>query len=370
MEIEEITLHQIKMKLKTPFETSYGVYTNREFIIVEMKDQEGTVGWGECVAFSEPWYTEETIKTSWHMMEDFFIPLLFKSEIKHPSEISKVFSVFKRNNMAKAALEQAAWDLYAKQNKVSLSKLLGGTQAKIKSGVAVGLQPISELISTIEKYIEDGYQRVKLKIKPGQEYDLIKEVRQAFPDLQIMVDANSAYTFDDLEKLKALDEFNLLMIEQPLASDDIVDHRRLQQELTTPICLDESIVTYDDARKAIELSSCKVINVKMGRVGGLYEAKRIHDLCKEKGVSVWCGGMLETGIGRAHNIALASLEHFTIPGDISASSRYWEEDIINPEVVVDNGFIDVPNLPGIGYTVDYKKLEKYQEATKTFRRKV
>jgi O-succinylbenzoate synthase len=300
------------------------------------------------------------------MLSDFLIPLLQKQTIKQPEEVSHLFQSIRRNHMAKAALETALWDLYAKQQSKPLAKILGGTREKVASGVVVAADSVTRALKDIEKYLEDGYQRVKVKINPHQDYSFLSEIRRYYPNLPIMADANSAYSLKDLDRLKALDELNLLMIEQPLAYDDIVEHAILQKELKTPICLDESIVTFADARKAIELGSCKIINIKVGRVGGLYEAKRIHDYCHDRGIEVWCGGMIEFGISRAHNIALASLPGFTIPGDISASNRFWEEDIIFPEVVVENGFIHVPGEPGIGFKINEKRLQETLQAKRSF----
>ncbi|GLB58613.1 o-succinylbenzoate synthase [Cytobacillus sp. NCCP-133] len=366
MDINKITLYKISMPLKTPFTTHLGTVKDREGIIVEVADQEGRKGYGEGVAFSSPWYTEETVDTSWHMLKKFLIPLLEKKGLSHPSEAGPIFDPFRRNLMAKAALETALWDLAAKRVNVSLSKCIGGVKEKIPSGVVVGAKTKEEVRRQIESYLQDGYQRVKIKISPENDYDFISEIRRYYPKLPLMADANSAYTLDHIEHLKRLDEFGLMMIEQPLEYDDIVDHAKLQKELKTPICLDESIVTFNDARRAAELGSCKVINIKIGRVGGLGTAKKIYDYCTEKGIQVWCGGMLEFGISRAHNIALASLEGFTIPGDISASSRYWEEDIILPEVTVKNGGIMVPDKPGIGFEINEKRLKEVTILKETF----
>ncbi|MEK3818995.1 o-succinylbenzoate synthase [Cytobacillus sp. FSL W8-0315] len=358
MDIKTITLYKIKMPLKTPFSTHLGTVKDREGIIIEVIDQEGRKGYGEGVAFSSPWYTEETVETSYHMLKEFLIPIMRNADIKHPSEAGRVFDAFRRNQMAKAALETALWDLAAKKEDISLSKYIGGQRELIPSGVVVGAKTKEEVRRQIEYYLESGYQRVKVKISPANDYEFISEIRRFYPDLPIMADANSAYSLDDIEHLKRLDDFGLLMIEQPLEYDDIVDHAKLQKELKTPICLDESIVTFNDARRAVELGSCKVINIKIGRVGGLGTAKKIHDYCLDKGIQVWCGGMLEFGVSRAHNIALASMEGFSIPGDISASGRYWEEDIILPEVTVENGMIKVPDKPGIGYEINEKRLNE------------
>ncbi|MFS0864437.1 o-succinylbenzoate synthase [Fredinandcohnia sp. 179-A 10B2 NHS] len=366
MNIKKVTLHLIEQSLLSPFVTSMGSVNVRESIIVEVEDDEGTVGWGEVVAFSTPWYTEETIKTTWHMLEDFILPSLLQTTIEHPATFQSISQNIKRNNMAKASVETAIWDLYAKKQNLPLSDVIGGTREKIDSGVVVSIHTIDQVLRKIESHLEEGYKRIKIKIKPGQDVKLLSQIRKEFPTVPLMADANSAYTLNDIARLKSLDEFELMMIEQPLGADDIVDHATLQQEITTPVCLDESIVTLDDARKAIELGSCQMINIKIGRVGGLSEAIQIHNLCKEKNVPVWCGGMLETGISRAHNIALASLANFTIPGDISASSRYWEKDIINPSVIVENGTIKVPREPGIGYEVNREHLRKITKVSKTF----
>lgn len=366
MKIKHITLHIISKTLKVPFSTHLETVNSRESIIVEVTNEDGLKGYGEVVAFSSPWYTEETVKTAYHMLRDFFIPLLKNQPVHHPNEVTGLLDKYKRNQMAKAGLETALWDLYAKEQKSSLASLLGGERSAIPSGVVVGTCSIDEAFRQIEAYLEDGYQRVKVKISPEHDLDLIKSIRTRFPNLPIMADANSAYSLQDIDRLKALDEFSLLMIEQPLACDDIIEHAQLQKEIDTPICLDESIVTYKDALKAIELGSCKVINIKIGRVGGLGTAKMIHDLALRYGIQVWVGGMLEFGISRAHNIVLASLPGFTIPGDISASSRYWEEDITLPEVTVNKGIIEVPAGHGIGFSINEKSLKKCTLFKETF----
>lgn len=366
MGIQTIKLHRIHMVLKSPFATAQGTYTDRETIIVEMVDSTGRVGWGECVAFATPWYTEETTETAWHVLERFLIPALLdqRNDVVHPEQLPELFQTVKRHHMAKASLEMAAWDLYAKQRGIPLSEAIGGTKREVEAGVAIGLQQSeAELFALIESYIQQGYNRIKVKIKPKNDIALIKSIRSRFPKLQLMADANSSYSLRHSELLAQLDRYDLLMIEQPLADDDIVDHAKLQAQLSTPICLDESIVSLERARQAIELGSCRVINIKLGRVGGMTEAKRIHDLCLANGIPVWCGGMLETGIGRAHNIALSSLSGFTIPGDLSASSRYWERDIITPEVTVTSGHIAVPTAPGIGYEVDRDYLQSLTSIT-------
>ncbi|GHH97382.1 o-succinylbenzoate synthase [Neobacillus kokaensis] len=358
MNIANIELYVIEMSLKSPFITHLGAVRNREGIIVKIRDKDGVCGYGEGVAFSTPWYTEETVKTSMHMLTDVLIPLLQKHSIKHPEEAAALFQSIRRNHMAKAAIETALWDLYAKGQKQSLAGIIGGTREVIASGVVVATNSIKNALKEIEGYIEEGYQRIKVKINPQQDYEFLSAIRTYYPILPIMADANSAYTLKDLDRLRALDELNLMMIEQPLSPNDIIEHAALQKEIQTPICLDESIVTFEDAKNAVQMGSCQVINIKTGRVGGLTEAKRIHDYCLQHNIPVWCGGMIEFGISRAHNIALASLPGFSIPGDISASSRFWEEDIISPEVTVKNGVIRVPDGSGIGFSINQKRLKE------------
>lgn len=360
MIIKEITIRKMKMTMKTPFVTGLGTFQEKDFLILEVKDELGNTGWGESVAFSTPWYTEETLGTNLHMIRDFLIPIVLGMEIGHPDEVSQLFAAIRKNNMAKSAVEGAIWDLYAKRNKMTLAHALGGEKDKIEVGISIGIhENMADLVETVRDFIEEGYKRIKVKIKPGHDIGVLRELRRNFPDVPLMADANSAYTLDDIELLKQLDEFNLTMIEQPLASDDIIDHAQLQKQLKTAICLDESILSIEDTRKAIELGSTQVINVKIGRVGGLTEAKKIHDYCMEKNIPVWCGGMLESGIGRAHNIALTTLPNFILPGDTAGSSRYWEKDIISPEVIVENGFITVPTAYGIGYEPDSKTMDSY-----------
>ncbi|WP_394140000.1 o-succinylbenzoate synthase [Cytobacillus oceanisediminis] len=367
MKVTEVVLRHMKMRMKAPFTTSFGTFQDKEFLLLEAKDENGLSGWGESVAFHSPWYNEETLKTNWHMLEDFIIPDLLNKEIRHPDEVSEKLSYIRKNNMAKSAFEGAVWDLYAKQQGISLAKALGGTASNIEVGISIGIQDtVAVLLKLIEEHVNEGYKRIKVKIKPGWDVDVMREIRKHFPDVQLMADANSAYRLEDIELLKQLDEFDLMMIEQPLASDDIIDHATLQRELKTPVCLDESIHSYEDARKAIELGSCKIINIKIGRVGGLTESRRIHDLCQERGIPVWCGGMLESGIGRAHNIALTTLSNFVMPGDTAASSRYWEKDLIKPEVTVDNGMIRVPEKAGLGYEPDLETIKQFTVSEKSY----
>lgn len=360
MRCEKFILRLVEMRMKSPFATSFGTMQNKRFIIVEAYDELGNIGYGECDAFEAPWYTEESVQTCWHMLEDFFIPSLLNKQINHPSEIRDNLAIYRRNPMAKAGIETAIWDLYAKRLNKPLYEVLGGSEGNVPVGVSIGLQPTVELLyAKIDQSLANGAQRVKIKIKPGQDIELVKVIRQRYPNLPLMVDANSAYTLEDLPLLKQLDNFNLLMIEQPLGADDILQHAQLQQQLKTAICLDESICSLKDAETAIALKACRIINIKIARVGGIQEAKLIHDAASEAGMKMWCGGMLEAGIGRAHSVAIATLEHFTLPADTSGSSHYFEKDIIKPEVVVENGIITLPNEAGIGYDVDIEALELY-----------
>jgi O-succinylbenzoate synthase len=347
------------MPLVAPFETSFGVETEEEHIIVRV-DSEGVTGWGECVAMASPFYSYETTQTAWHILRDFLIPNVLGQNIASVDDAIARCARVRGHNMAKAGLESALWDLFAKSRGVSLSKILGGTRDKIAVGVSIGIQASPEnLVERVANYLGEGYKRIKIKIAPGRDIEFARAVRKAYPNILLQVDANSAYTLDDVAVFRAMDDLNLLLIEQPLSHDDIFDHAKLQRELKTPICLDESIHTVDDARAALELNSCKIINIKPGRVGGFTESKKIHDLCAVHQVAVWHGGMLESGIGRAGNVALASLANFTLPGDISASKRYFQVDIVDPEFVVDaDGMMRVPTNPGIGVAVALDRLER------------
>lgn len=355
------------MHLKSPFVTSNGAYEERETILIELHDELGNVGWGECVAFSTPWYTEETVEGAWHILTQFLIPSIVGKDIEHPSLTPSLFQHVRRHHMAKAGLEMAIWDCFCKRNDTPLYQFIGGVRQQLKVGVAIGLQQhIEQYEEIISKYLEDGYERFKIKIKRGNDIELVAAIRERFPHIPLMVDANSDYTLADTKHLQKLDRYQLMMIEQPLDCDDIIDHATLQASIQTPICLDESIVTYEDARKAIQLGSCKIMNVKLGRVGGMTEALRIHQLCKAHNIAIWCGGMLESGIGRAHNMALASMEQFTIPGDISASSRYWHKDIIVPEVEIKQGLVELTNEAGIGFGVDEAHINQLIRQRESF----
>lgn len=360
MQIKEVNVRKMKMTMKHPFTTSFGTFQEKDFLLLEVKDELGNSGWGESVAFHSPWYSEETVETNLHMIRDFLAPLVLEGEIGHPDEVSERFANLRKNNMAKSTVEGAIWDLYAKRNGMTLAEALGGKSERIEVGISIGInENMDALVETVRGFIEEGYKRIKVKIKPGFDVEVMRELRKQFPDMPMMADANSAYRLEDLDVLKQLDEFGLMMIEQPLASDDIIDHAKLQSELKTPICLDESIHSLEDARKAVELGSTKIINIKIGRVGGLTEAKKIHDYCLAQDIPVWCGGMLESGIGRAHNVALTTLPNFVMPGDTAGSSRYWEEDVITPEVTVEDGFITVPMEHGIGYGINQEALDRF-----------
>lgn len=348
------------MPMKHSFSTSYGTVKNKRFILVEAYDEAGNCGYGECDAFEQPWYTEETVETCWHMIHDFFIPCLLEKEIEHPSKVRQYLQVFRRNAMAKAGIETAIWDVYAKRLNKPLYEVIGGIRNKVPVGVSIGLQSTTaQLYEVIDTALDKGAKRIKVKIKPGQDIEVVASIRKRYPHVPLMVDANSAYTLKDLPLLQKLDQFSLLMIEQPLGIHDIYQHAQLQKELQTPICLDESICSLEDAITAIELKACRIINIKIARVGGIQEAKLIHDKAAAAGMDMWCGGMLEAGIGRAQSVAIATLEHFTLPADTSGSSHYFEQDIIEPEVVVEDGFITLPSEAGIGYWVNEKQIEKY-----------
>ncbi|MBZ0199119.1 MAG: o-succinylbenzoate synthase [Ignavibacteriaceae bacterium] len=359
MKIERIELRHVKLKLVSPFVTSMGVENEEEHIIIRI-DGEGLTGWGESVAEGTPFYSYETVQTAWHVLRCFIIPEIIGKDINNINEAIKFSERVRGHRMAKAGLEAALWDLLAKQKGVSLSNMLGGLRRRIDVGVSIGIQTTpDELKKKTEAYLKEGYKRIKIKIAPGNDLQFVKALRKEFPGLLLQVDANSAYTLDDVNIFREMDSCNLLLIEQPLGYDDIYDHSKLQREIKTPICLDESIHSLPDARAAIELGSCKIINIKPGRVGGFTESKLIHDYCLSKKIPIWHGGMLESGIGRAGNIALASLSNFTLPGDISASKRYYKEDLVFPEfVIAQDGTMEVPVKPGIGVDVDIDKLDR------------
>jgi o-succinylbenzoate synthase len=358
MRVGKLTLREIHLRLRSPFETSFGKTELRRILLVEA-DVDGVSGWGECTAGENPYYSYETVETAWLILRDFLWPILRGREIASASEVWDLLSPVRGHNMAKGALETSLWDAEAKQKNVPLWKILAGVREEIPCGVSIGIQPsVAQLIAQVEKELAAGYQRIKIKIKPGHDVALVHALRERFPRMRLMVDANSAYRLDDAPLLKQLDAYYLIMIEQPLGWDDIYSHALLQRRLDTPICLDECIHEVEHARAAIETGACRIINIKLGRVGGHTAARRIHDLCQAKSIPVWCGGMLESGIGRAHNIAMSTLPGFTLPGDVSASRRYWDEDIIEPEVEVSHlGAIRAPSAPGIGYTPRLERIE-------------
>jgi O-succinylbenzoate synthase len=361
-QIEEIEVRTVRLRLNEPFETSFGRIESRLIFLVGVTG-DGLTGWGEVVAAEEPRYSYETVGTARHVIRDYLAPVMLARPLTDLADLCARFAPFRGHNMAKAGLELAYMDLLARTRSVSLSQLIGGTRPAVAVGVSLGIQPTRDhLFRRVDQYLALGYQRIKLKIKPGWDVDVVREVRRRHPNILLSVDANSAYRIEDLPHLQELDEFDLLMIEQPLDHDDLLDHAAMQSELKTPICLDESITSARRAKQALDLGSCQIINIKIGRVGGYSEALSIHDLCFAKGIPVWCGGMLESGIGRAHNIALASLPGFTLPGDISASSRYFARDVIVPPVTVSaNGIVDVPLDPGLGFDVDREYLETNTE---------
>jgi o-succinylbenzoate synthase len=360
MKISHLKLYHLRMPLVSPFETSFGRIETRECILIEAFAS-GLVGYGECAADRDPGYGYETSGTAWHILRDYLAPAVLSSELTNIEEFQKIVSSIKGHNMAKAGLEMALWDIKGKVEGVSLRKMLGGVRERVEVGVSVGLQESpDELVRVVEKYQHAGYGRVKIKIKPYRDVEDTRAVRRAFPELRLQVDANSAYTLDTAESLQPLDELGLLLIEQPLSEDDLWDHHYLQSHFKTPICLDESIMSPRHARQALEMDACRVINIKAGRVGGLSQAIAVHNICQAKDIPVWCGGMLETGVGRATNLALASLQGFSLPGDISATDRYYTQDITQEIFQLNqDSTIDVPNQPGLGVSIDRKALESF-----------
>ncbi len=363
MKLSSLTLYHIRMPLVTPFETSFGRATDRECVLISIQS-EGLTGWGECAADRDPGYSYETTGTAWHILKDFIAPLLLGEYVSDARDFHQRVGGIRGHNLAKAGVEMALWDLLGKRQGKSLREMLGGERERVEVGVSVGLQSSPEaLVKTVEKYLAAGYGRIKIKIKPGRDVVDAEAVRRAFPHLKLQVDANSAYTLQTCQVLRPLDRLGLLLIEQPLNEDDLWDHAKLQKQFHTPLCLDESILSLLHARSALEMEACKIINIKPGRVGGLSHAVAIHDLCRAQGVPVWCGGMLETGVGRAANLALATLPGFTLPGDISASNRYYIKDITRERFVLNPGStIDVPLAPGLGVTVDKTALKKFSLA--------
>lgn len=357
MRIERAVLREIPLRLKEFFEISSGGKQDCRVVLLTLHG-EGLEGWSECVAGSDPAYSYETTDTAWHMLTDFLLPEIVGRDFDGPEEALAPVAWVRGHGMAKAAVEMAAWDMAARADGVSLARRIGGTRDAVAVGVSVGLKPTDEALhEQVAGFIDDGYARVKIKIKPGRDIEMLAGLRERFPDVAFMADANSAYRLTDAARLRELDALGLMMIEQPLRYDDFLEHARLQEQIETPVCLDESIKSDGDTALALELGSCRIINIKPGRVGGLGESLRIHDRMRSAGLAVWCGGMLESGVGRAHNVALASLPGFTLPGDISASRRYWEKDIVSPEFEVSDGEMAVPTGPGIGVEIDEERIE-------------
>ncbi len=360
MKIEKANLFLVKMALKHPFRTSFGVTKEREILLIRL-ESEGKSGWGECVAEHGPWYSGETIASCKYIISEYITPWIKKEELEHPTDYQLLVSQIKGNQMAKACVEDAVWDLYGRLNDLSLKNLIGGSKESIPSGISLGIQKnIDILLEKIKTAVEQNYQRIKIKIEPGWDVEIIKQIRDVFPDILLMVDANSAYRFKDKDIFLELDKYDLMMIEQPLQYYDILDHAKLQKEISTPICLDESIKSVDDARVAIEADACKIVNVKPARVGGITETLKIHELAKTLKTPLWCGGMLETGVGRAKNVAVASLSTFSLPNDISESARYYTDYIVDPIFKLNSdGTIDVPgDSPGIGVKINVEKIEE------------
>jgi O-succinylbenzoate synthase len=359
VKIDCLELRLLKLPLVHFFETSFGRIDEKHFIIVRV-DGDGATGYGECVAELDPYYSSETNETVWHIIADFIAPRVVGAEFAHPRDVFPALKAIRGHNMAKAAVEMAAWDLFARQRGEPLARVLGGTRDRIASGVSIGIQPsIDDLLLKVERELAAGYRRIKIKIKPGWDLRPVAAVRERFGAIPLMVDANAAYTAADADHLARLDAFDLMMIEQPLDYDDLADHAALQRRLTTPICLDESIKTVGIAREAIAAGACRIINIKPGRVGGFAESIRLHDLCASHGIPVWHGGMLESGIGRAANIHLSTLPNFSLPGDVAASSRYFDPDLIEPPIeVAADGTIPVPAGPGLGVSIREDRIDR------------
>jgi O-succinylbenzoate synthase len=368
MKIERIYLREIRMSLKAPFETSFGVIQDRRILLVEVVS-DGVSGWGEVTTGETPSYNPETTETAWHVISDFIAPLVIGKELADATQLEARLRGIRGHAMAKAGVENALWDIEAQQKGVPLARLLGGTRDEIACGVSLGIRENPQLlVEAVDKELRCGYQRIKLKIKPGKDIEFVAAVRRLFPKIQLSVDANSAYTSSDTDWLQRFDDFNLLMMEQPLDWDDIYAHAALQSKVRTPICLDECINNVRHAAAAIDLGACRIINLKLGRVGGHNGARQVHDVCSQHSIPVWCGGMLESGVGRAHNVAMSTLPNFSLPGDVSASQRYWDEDIIEPEIdVTPQGMIPVPQRAGLGYSVKRPFVERLTSLERTWK---
>jgi o-succinylbenzoate synthase len=359
--LRSVQMYLVRLPLIRPFTTSSHTKDHLDHILLRVRDTDGADGWGECASAADPYYCSETTESSWHMLRDFLVPSILSVAWDTPDDAARQWALVRGNNFAKAGLEMACWDLYTRAKGEPLCAALGGTRREILSGVSLGIEPtVQGILEQVARFLEQGYRRIKMKIGPGRDLAYLRAVRQRWPDILLMADANSAYSLDNpehVQALRALDDLNLMMIEQPLADDDIVDHARLQAQLATPICLDESIHTVHDARKALDLGSCHIINIKVSRLGGLSEAKRVHDLCLSREVPVWCGGMHEFGVGRAANVAISSLPGFTLPGDVSGSDRAYREDVVDPPIRAHQGAIDVPwDRPGLGFDANLERI--------------
>ncbi|MGD8856409.1 MAG: o-succinylbenzoate synthase [Chloroflexota bacterium] len=374
MIVEQIDLYHVSQKLVSPFVTSFGGQLERQCLILALH-AEGLTGWGECVANSDPGYSYETSGTAWLILSQFLIPAVLGRDLQQPEQVPGWMKSVRGHPLAKAAIDQAAWDITAQRDGLSFAQKLAqpypeGPRRRVKVGVSIGIQPaIADTLAVIQKHLDQGYGRIKLKIRPGHDLELARAAREAFPDTSIMLDANSAYRLEDAPVFQAMDDLGLLMIEQPLGYEDIYDHSQLRPLIQTPLCLDESIHSADHARYALAIRACDIINIKPARVSGWTEARQVHDLCRQQEMPVWCGGMLETGIGRAAQLALASLPGFTLPGDISATERYYKEDIARPHFVLNrkDSTIDVPDSPGLGVEVDMRRLRASTIRQETFR---
>ena len=366
MKITSATLRQVDIPLRHAFETSFTRMAAKKTMILELTDDAGTKGYGEVSAFDIPFYNEEFRAGAWELLINIMLPMILNVDMAHPDEMYSLVAGIRRNNMSKSAINCALWDIFAKEANLSLATALGGNKKKVETGVSIGIQATPQaLVQVVNGYIEQGYRRIKCKIKPGKDYDYLAAVRKAFPNVMLMGDANSAYRRADFASLKRLDDLNLIMIEQPLEPGDLLDHADLQQLITTPICLDESITSLDDTRKMIRLGSGKIINIKVARVGGLTVAKQIQALAAKNDIQCWCGGMLDSGVARAENVAIATLPGYTLPNDIAASTRYYDRDIITPLITLNGTYVDVPNRSGMGVSIDQDTLNDFTIATKS-----
>lgn len=371
MLITNAVIRKVDIPLRTPFQTSFATMKAKKCIILQLIDQDGTSGFGESSTFDIPFYNEEFRDGSWNLIEQQLLPRIMNKRIDHPDDIYSLFADVRRNNMSKSAINCALWDIFAKQRHITLAAALGGNRHHVETGVSIGVQKSpQQLVEVVREYIQQGYRRIKMKIKPGKDYHYLSAVRQEFPNAMLMADANSAYRLTDADLLKRLDNLNLIMIEQPLEPGDLIDHATLQSQLKTSICLDESITSLDDTRKMIQLKSGRIINIKVARVGGLTIAKQIQNLAADHQIQCWCGGMLDSGVARAENIAIATLPGYTLPNDIAASTRYYDADIITPNINLDGTNVNVPNQSGMGVNIDWENLEKFTIAKQTIGKQI